>query len=1434
MQLEITAVGGQRTAPFPPMEMSLDLPEPEVDAGDLLDGQLVCDALAQWWPESTFTVSGMNVHELRVGVPPLIDGAVVIVEPHITEQDQPGLPSMRPPGLVARPGALAMMMVKSGPGAGALFPLTRGNYRIGRGHCQISIADPLLSRHHGTLTVGQDALTLAPAAESSGFTVRRDWVNVPTASARHVKGPTNLHVGDLVECGMSTFAIVLAMPADPRALHGQASLSVPPLISDLGALTPIVLADKAGFSRGRWAMVAAGLLPLLLGVVFAWLTGSLMFLAFAGMGAVTVLLPLIGGVGRRRTFSASVTAATEADAFRRTAAFPDAGSLMAAAQRTAAVRDRMAVMNSSGDRDRTLTGNAPVSLPSDSSRPIGATPRNIALRLGTAEQSAQVTLGATGSGFVPPLIPHMPFTVPVIAGRTVICGASHSLRQLLHFVLMQLDAANVPVVIWGSVDELPLPARFLANTVLAVSAVEAGRCVDSFGPLRSRTWGETSRLSKSADPLPRCVVVCLNATGPLADSVFPGVPCLHFSSSSVKKGAAAVTLDGRSNPPTGTAYGLTFVPDGVPAVLFERYARCRANASATPKRCLPLLAGSIPPPNLRTVTSIAEQWKANANGPLVRVPVGVSPTGKEYFDFSHDGPHLLVGGTTGSGKSEFLRTLVGSLAVEHSPQDLEFIFIDFKGGAGLGALSRFPHTTSLITDLDGHGMERTLTSLRAEIRTRESALGQAGASDINAYRILRSAPSTPAVISNADPSPGCDSEPASSLAIMAHLVLVIDEFRVLTDQHPDVMAELMRIAAVGRSLGIHLVMATQRPQGAINADIRANVTTSVCLRVQTSIESQDILGSGVAASISVNTPGRAFISRAGTEATPFHCATLRLPTADRPTLPTALSARNRLTRLAGLSSSATSMSSMGADSTALPQESDIIAVTHLLDGAWALMRPTRAAPTVIAAQLPNSLGLTTNHFKHHVQTSADAMNLPFIDLGLMDIPERQSLEPLLWSPDKHSHLACVGAVNETSRAVAMTLFQLAHAMANAQVPPTFIYVLDGDGSLNESHHKPFVGGYVGPDNLRTAARLVWRLTEVAKSSPTRLMVFLTDFSHWVSAFRSSPWAWAEDMITDLVRHRSRSLTVVIGGGRELLSAAFIAAIPNRLFIGHGATRESRLLWPPMPAYSAVAGRAVVFGAINAPVSNGPAEIAHVAQLWRLESPQPTAVPVHGRRSGAPIVEQQKSAEGRRLLATVVPPLSVRPLPEYLTLSQTRCFLAENTAHEIPPSSGRIVIILGIGGDGTTPITVTVPAGTVLPVVGGPGTGKSTFLMSIRAINGPFLAHPEDTQVWWLDDADSRSDAELTAITKALSTGSVAIVAFPHHLPSLARYPFEWGLRCAERGIVLSPSQPQDGEMFGVRLDTQGREPPGRAVLLDRGRREWFQFPVSDSLGPRTG
>ncbi|HCN23478.1 MAG TPA: hypothetical protein DIT15_14780, partial [Arthrobacter bacterium] len=208
-----------------------------------------------------------------------------------------------------------------------------------------------------------------------------------------------------------------------------------------------------------------------------------------------------------------------------------------------------------------------------------------------------------------------------------------------------------------------------------------------------------------------------------------------------------------------------------------------------------------------------------------------------------DGPHLLVAGTTGSGKSELLRTLTVALALSYGPDRINFLFVDFKGGSGLGPLTGLPHCVGMLTDLSSHELDRSLQSLRAEIRFREETLAAVQAPDLTSYR----------------------ATPAGLASPLPHLVIVIDEFRMLVEDAPEALRELMRIAAIGRSLGIHLIMATQRPQGALTADIRANVTTSIALRVQSEMESVDIINSKAAAAISVDTPGRAYLAR-GTEA----------------------------------------------------------------------------------------------------------------------------------------------------------------------------------------------------------------------------------------------------------------------------------------------------------------------------------------------------------------------------------------------------------------------------------------------------------------------------------------------------------------------------------------------------------------------------------------
>ncbi|MFP5311091.1 MAG: FtsK/SpoIIIE domain-containing protein, partial [Actinomycetes bacterium] len=304
-----------------------------------------------------------------------------------------------------------------------------------------------------------------------------------------------------------------------------------------------------------------------------------------------------------------------------------------------------------------------------------------------------------------------------------------------------------------------------------------------------------------------------------------------------------------------------FVPDLAPEEVFSAF--CRQMARSKP--AVDGATGSIPSACSLgdvlplTAEATAERWNTSSLNEGLAAPLGIGATGTKTIDLQSDGPHLLVAGTTGSGKSELLRSLTLALALSHPPERLNFFFIDFKGGSGLGPLSNLVHCVGLQTDLSTSEMERTLRSLRAEIRLREQQLAAANVPDITTYRC----------------------SPAAANLPLPHLVIVIDEFRMLVDDAPEVLRELLRIASIGRSLGIHLVMATQRPQGALTADIRANVTSSIALRVQSDMESADIINSKVAAAISIDTPGRAFLARGTEAAEAFQGASLGISRQDQ-------------------------------------------------------------------------------------------------------------------------------------------------------------------------------------------------------------------------------------------------------------------------------------------------------------------------------------------------------------------------------------------------------------------------------------------------------------------------------------------------------------------------------------------------------------------------
>ncbi|WP_239512411.1 FtsK/SpoIIIE domain-containing protein [Bifidobacterium aerophilum] len=225
---------------------------------------------------------------------------------------------------------------------------------------------------------------------------------------------------------------------------------------------------------------------------------------------------------------------------------------------------------------------------------------------------------------------------------------------------------------------------------------------------------------------------------------------------------------------------------------------------------------------------IVRDW---LSGPSLDVAIGMAAGGVFRLDLARRGPHALVAGTTGSGKSVLLQTWCLALACRNPPDRLNFVFLDFKGGSAFNRLAALPHVVGNVCDLDlAHAM-RALVALEAELTRRERLVAERHAGDIGQL----------------------DDPPA-------RLVVVVDEFHALRSQLPDYVDRLVRVAALGRSLGMHLVACTQNPAGQVTADMKANIAVNICLRVRDGMQSAELVGSPVAASISPSLPGAAYCS----------------------------------------------------------------------------------------------------------------------------------------------------------------------------------------------------------------------------------------------------------------------------------------------------------------------------------------------------------------------------------------------------------------------------------------------------------------------------------------------------------------------------------------------------------------------------------------------
>jgi DNA segregation ATPase FtsK/SpoIIIE, S-DNA-T family len=805
------------------------------------------------------------------------------------------------------------------------------------------------------------------------------------------------------------------------------------------------------------------------------------------------------------------------------------------------------------------------------------------------------------------------------------------------------------------------------------------------------------------------------------------------------------------------------------------------------------------------------------------------------LDLQTDGPHLLVAGTTGSGKSELLRSLVLALALSHPPDRVNFLFIDFKGGSGLGPLAGLVHCVGVLTDLSAHELERTLASLRAEIRFREEALAKAEVPDLAAYR----------------------DAPSSRERPLPHLVLVIDEFRMLVDDAPEVLRELMRIASIGRSLGLHLVMATQRPQGALTADIRANVTSSIALRVQSDLESHDIINTKAAAGISLDTPGRAFVARGMEAPLEFQAAS-----------------SGRTVRDLGLEELKIQLTS-----DYLAQDTGCPAVTETNDQTpaqaaaplvamvrdlWTLKGGTTPRPPV-APPLPRKPACPETAMAT-AQSASDGTGTAIIPLGLLDVPDRQEIEPLTWNPANDGHLALIGSpVSGASEAL-----ELAARGAITNPAESHCYFLDSTGAFLGLAAHPRTGAHAGLHELRRAVRVLERLSKEMTARLGRsnygdvpLVLVISGWGSWSSAFRAGPLAWAEDLVQDLVRDGARAgLTVIVSGERELVTARFCGSLSNRIYFPTGSNEDSRIAWPKMPPVAAVKGRGVAFGSIA----------GGAAAVCQLFEPAPDRfLPDGGGTAGT-------NLSGKR-------PFRVEPLPAVVSVAEVRAIAPriesggletgpgrrgakasagtekagteeagdEGTDGSATPTGERMPalhchaggpaspnVLLGVGGDELDPLSIRIPPGGVFAVLGGGGTGKTNVLRAVQALNpgaGRWLypGNRNDPGEFWksslvqartgvlprasvllVDDIDLLAAAALRDLSELHSLGHPVILTANYSPLLLQRVPLVMDSRAAGKGLLLSPRSTSEGDLFGVRFDIEQNPPAGRGVVISRG------------------
>ena len=443
-----------------------------------------------------------------------------------------------------------------------------------------------------------------------------------------------------------------------------------------------------------------------------------------------------------------------------------------------------------------------------------------------------------------------------------------------------------------------------------------------------------------------------------------------------------------------------------------------------------------------TSDAVAARWRMNAQSTMA--VVGESYDGPFGIDIRRDGPHGLIAGTTGSGKSELLQTIVAALAVANTPENMTFVLVDYKGGSAFKDCVKLPHTVGMVTDLDAHLVERALESLGAELKRREHILAAADAKDIEDYQdLVRRDPSHPPV---------------------PRLLIVIDEFASMVRDLPDFVTGLVNIAQRGRSLGIHLLLATQRPSGVVSPEIRANTNLRIALRVTDGGESSDVIDSPEAGHISKSTPGRAYVRLGHASLIPFQSGRVggRRPGAADP---------RTLEPWAGpLTWEDLGRAALRKPKVEAREEEEITDLKVLVDA----VRDANQALGIPSQHSPWLPALEGTLLLDDVPPVRSEGALPAAAYGVEDLPASQDRRPVVVDFATFGHLI-VGGAPRTGRS--QVLRTIAGSLARTHsVADVHLYGIDcGNGALNSLAKLPHCGAVVGRNQLERVIRLFARL-----------------------------------------------------------------------------------------------------------------------------------------------------------------------------------------------------------------------------------------------------------------------------------------------------------------------------------------------------------------------